>query len=164
MRTASDWFAEYDRFHRNSINKLIHMFAVPVIMLSVLGLLWQVKLPTAGTLPAGLCTLATPLIVGAFIFYLTMRSWRVLALMSAATGACVGLLMWVESFEFASWINWMIWGTGFTLCWIGQFVGHLSFEGKKPSFTDDLLFLLVGPPWAFAEIFGIRLVDRDRSL
>jgi uncharacterized membrane protein YGL010W len=32
----------------------------------------------------------------------------------------------------------------FVLAWIGQFIGHL-IEGKKPSFFDDLRFLLIGP-------------------
>jgi uncharacterized membrane protein YGL010W len=32
----------------------------------------------------------------------------------------------------------------FVLAWIGQFVGH-RIEGKKPSFFEDLRFLLIGP-------------------
>jgi uncharacterized membrane protein YGL010W len=32
----------------------------------------------------------------------------------------------------------------FVLAWIGQFIGH-KIEGKKPSFLDDLRFLLIGP-------------------
>jgi uncharacterized membrane protein YGL010W len=30
--------------------------------------------------------------------------------------------------------------------WVLQFIGH-KIEGKKPSFFDDLRFLLVGPAW-----------------
>ncbi len=32
----------------------------------------------------------------------------------------------------------------FVLAWMGQFIGH-KIEGKKPSFFDDLRFLLIGP-------------------
>ena len=32
----------------------------------------------------------------------------------------------------------------FVLAWIAQFIGH-KIEGKKPSFFDDLRFLLIGP-------------------
>lgn len=32
----------------------------------------------------------------------------------------------------------------FVIAWIGQFIGH-KIEGKKPSFLDDLRFLLIGP-------------------
>jgi uncharacterized membrane protein YGL010W len=34
--------------------------------------------------------------------------------------------------------------TIFVVAWIGQFIGH-KIEGKKPSFFDDLRFLLIGP-------------------
>jgi len=34
----------------------------------------------------------------------------------------------------------------FVIAWIGQFIGH-KIEGKKPSFLDDLRFLLIGPIW-----------------
>ncbi len=32
----------------------------------------------------------------------------------------------------------------FIISWAGQFIGHY-IEGKKPSFLDDLRFLLIGP-------------------
>jgi uncharacterized membrane protein YGL010W len=46
----------------------------------------------------------------------------------------------------------------FLLSWVGQFVGH-RIEGRKPSFFDDLKFLLVGPAWLLGFIYrraGIR--------
>jgi len=41
--------------------------------------------------------------------------------------------------------------TLFFLAWIGQFYGH-QLEGKKPSFLQDLQFLLIGPAWVFEKI------------
>ena len=41
----------------------------------------------------------------------------------------------------------------FVVAWIFQFVGH-KVEGKKPSFFDDLSFLLIGPAWVFNPIFS----------
>ena len=46
----------------------------------------------------------------------------------------------------------------FVVAWIGQFIGHM-IEGAKPSFFDDLKFLLIGPGWLLSFIFqkvGIR--------
>jgi uncharacterized membrane protein YGL010W len=34
----------------------------------------------------------------------------------------------------------------FIISWIAQFWGH-KIEGKKPSFLQDLAFLLIGPLW-----------------
>ena len=44
------------------------------------------------------------------------------------------------------------------LAWIGQFIGH-KIEGEKPSFFEDLQFLLIGPAWLLGAIYqklGIR--------
>ncbi len=46
----------------------------------------------------------------------------------------------------------------FVVAWIGQFIGH-KIEGKKPSFLQDLQFLLIGPVWLLGFIYrnlGIR--------
>jgi len=40
----------------------------------------------------------------------------------------------------------------FIASWIGQFIGH-QIEGKKPSFLDDLKFLLIGPAWLLSFIY-----------
>jgi uncharacterized membrane protein YGL010W len=40
----------------------------------------------------------------------------------------------------------------FVLAWIGQFVGH-KIEGKKPSFFDDLRYLLIGPLFVLAVLY-----------
>jgi uncharacterized membrane protein YGL010W len=36
--------------------------------------------------------------------------------------------------------------TVLVLAWIGQFAGH-AIEGRRPSFTTDLAYLLIGPAW-----------------
>jgi uncharacterized membrane protein YGL010W len=40
----------------------------------------------------------------------------------------------------------------FVAAWLGQFYGH-KLEGAKPSFFDDLKFLLIGPAWILDDIF-----------
>ena len=40
----------------------------------------------------------------------------------------------------------------FVVAWIGQFIGH-KIEGKKPSFFEDLKFLLVGPAWLLGFVY-----------
>jgi uncharacterized membrane protein YGL010W len=42
----------------------------------------------------------------------------------------------------------------FVLAWIGQFVGH-KIEGQKPSFLEDVQFLLIGPLWV---VKGLRAI------
>jgi uncharacterized membrane protein YGL010W len=37
--------------------------------------------------------------------------------------------------------------------WVGQFIGH-KIEGKKPSFFEDINFLLIGPLWVFRSVIS----------
>ena len=46
----------------------------------------------------------------------------------------------------------------FVFAWIFQFIGH-HLEGKKPSFFEDLQYLLVGPLFVLSKVFerlGVR--------
>ena len=45
------------------------------------------------------------------------------------------------------------WALIFVVAWIGQFIGH-KIEGKKPSFFEDLQFLLIGPAWVANTLMG----------
>jgi uncharacterized membrane protein YGL010W len=40
----------------------------------------------------------------------------------------------------------------FVVAWIGQFIGH-KIEGRKPSFLDDLRFLLIGPLFVLSFLY-----------
>ena len=40
----------------------------------------------------------------------------------------------------------------FVLAWIGQFIGH-KIEGQKPSFLEDIQFLMIGPAWLLHFIY-----------
>ena len=40
----------------------------------------------------------------------------------------------------------------FVIAWIGQFIGH-KIEGKKPSFFEDIKFLLIGPAWLLGFVY-----------
>jgi len=45
MKTVQDWLIAYGESHQNPINKKIHWVCVPLIMFSLLGLLWMVEIP-----------------------------------------------------------------------------------------------------------------------
>ena len=51
-------------------------------------------------------------------------------------------------------LPWPLWGSCvaiFVIAWIGQFIGH-RYEGKKPSFFTDLVYLLIGPAWVMGKL------------
>jgi uncharacterized membrane protein YGL010W len=96
------------------------------------------------------------LLVG-FIFYARLKLW-VLAMMavwfavSLAGILCDSKCRSVAVVDFA--------GDLAGAAWAVQVWGH-KVEGKKPSFVDDLVFLLVGPVFVSVEI-GAKLGIRSR--
>jgi uncharacterized membrane protein YGL010W len=63
---------------------------------------------------------------------------------------CLWLCLLID--RHAPWPLWSICTALFVLAWIGQFYGH-KVEGQKPSFLDDLQFLMIGPAWLMGFIY-----------
>lgn len=142
MRTLEQWLTEYSTDHQNPTNKKIHHICVPLIMFSLLGMLWAIPTPEFfRSIPY--LNWSTLFALTALIFYFTL-------------GIKTALFMLVNSIiQFAIIIqlektqNLLFICLGiFVVAWIGQFIGH-KIEGKKPSFFTDLQFLLIGPLWVF---------------
>lgn len=140
MRDVNWYLEKYGESHTNSTNILIHKIFVPLIMFSVIGILWAI--PTSDTLPWYL-NFGMLLVVAALAFYATMGIRILLPMMIIVAPMIFGNYVLSSSPLFLQ-INIAI----FVISWIFQFVGH-KIEGKKPSFIEDLLFLLVGPIWVF---------------
>jgi uncharacterized membrane protein YGL010W len=51
--------------------------------------------------------------------------------------------------------NWQIGLAMFVVGWILQFIGH-AFEGNKPAFFSNPIYLLVGPLWFIKKMLGSK--------
>ncbi|MYM90750.1 DUF962 domain-containing protein [Rugamonas sp. FT82W] len=126
-RTIDTLLAKYSESHLNPTNEVIHFICVPIIVFTLLGLLWAAHplLAVAVTLASLVYyfRLSKPFAVG-----MLLMSTLMLALLAALPDKAILPLSLAI----------------FVLAWIGQFIGH-KIEGKKPSFFDDLRFLLIGP-------------------
>lgn len=142
MKTVHQWFAEYGVSHQNPTNKLIHWFAVPVIYFTVFGLLWQIPMPFS-LFAEQQITWPLLLAMPALAFYFSL-SFAIGVGMTLFTALVVMLIRWYEqNFSLDIWLVSLLM---FVVMWVFQFIGH-KIEGKKPSFFQDLQFLLIGPAW-----------------
>ena len=146
-RPIDRWFASYSGDHRNDTNQWIHVFAVPLILWSVIALLWCI--PVVGTWfrPGLWAALA---MFFAWTFY--YRASRRLGYgMLAAFVAMAWLTRWLHDTLGTTQLLYLA-IVVFVLAWIAQFVGH-RIEGRKPSFLTDLTYLLIGPAWVLAKLY-----------
>ena len=134
LRSIDRLFERYGRFHRHRVNKAIHWICVPLILWSILGLLWSVA-PVAAYIG----------IAAALAFYvrlslpLTLGMAAVLALMLFVLTRLGERTLVVSAIVFIA-------------AWIGQFVGH-SIERSKPSFLEDVRSFLVAPAWLLGAVY-----------
>ncbi|WP_024891554.1 DUF962 domain-containing protein [Luteimonas huabeiensis] len=149
-RPIDRWFASYSDDHRNRTNQRIHVVAVPLILWSVIALLWCI--PTAEGLlrPGAWAGLA---MFAAWLFY--FRASRRLGLGMAGMFLAMGALTHVLHASLGARGLLALALAVFVAAWIAQFVGH-KIEGRKPSFLTDLVYLLIGPAWVLAK--GYRLL------
>ncbi|QTN39244.1 DUF962 domain-containing protein [Cryomorphaceae bacterium] len=153
MRTMQQWLDDYGVSHQNATNKLIHWICVPLIFWSVLGLLSGI--PSAGL--KGLVSepfqpyvhWGTVLVLVGLIFYIRLSTAMFLGV---ATFSAFCLYVIKVLAAQGGMPVWQIAGIIFVLAWIGQFIGH-KIEGEKPSFFEDLQFLMIGPAWLIAFIY-----------
>ena len=150
MKTINDWLEAYGQSHKNKTNKIIHWFCVPIITFTLLGLLSLVNYNFSIVGENYNISLAGLLIVVAILFY-TRLSLSITIGMFLFTGICLFYINKLEDL-YNSNVLLKYYLISFTIAWIGQFIGH-KIEGKKPSFFEDIQFLLIGPAWLMSFIY-----------
>jgi uncharacterized membrane protein YGL010W len=149
------YFEKYAQSHQNPANIFIHWVCVPLIVFCILGLVWAIPLPHLDFLSKmnGYINLATFLILFATVYYLRL-SFRIgLAMIFTIWIFSAGIITLEKMARLHSWPEmWQVCLAIFVLAWAGQFIGH-KIEDRKPSFLDDLQFLLIGPAWLWAKVF-----------
>lgn len=118
---------KYAESHQNHINEWIHFICVPVIMWTVLGLIWAVH---------PILAVVSGVLALAYYIYLSIPFAIGMGLMASLMLGILYLLPPAIVLPSALSV--------FVIAWIFQFIGH-KIEGKKPSFFEDVRFLLIGP-------------------
>jgi|TARA_Y100000994_G_C15634165_1_gene418385 uncharacterized membrane protein YGL010W len=149
-KSIEQWLNEYGESHQNKINKSIHWVCVPLIMLSLLGLFYTIPFKIPVTFNNNQlyidCAIIFLSIVSLFYFKLSKTLFVGMILIS------IIMLYFINILNSLQWPLWKTCLVIFIVSWIGQFIGH-KIEGKKPSFFEDLQFLLIGPAWLLSFIY-----------
>ena len=146
MKNAAWYLEKYGESHQHPTNIIIHKIFVPLIMFSVIGLLWAIPVP-GFLMKIPFINFGTILVIGALIFYLSMGIKIFLGMIFIVSPIVYGNVL-LQNYSHQIYLMSGI----FVFSWIMQFIGH-KIEGKKPSFFEDLLFLLVGPVWVIYPLF-----------
>jgi uncharacterized membrane protein YGL010W len=139
-RKVDQLLAHYGESHRDPRNERIHFVAIPLIMLSLIGLLYTLH-----------PWVAFAFVLASMVYYARLST---VFLVAMAVQSIVALALVYAMGEYRLTDSVAL----FVGAWIAQFVGH-RMEGRKPSFFEDLQYLWVGPIFVVSKLFlrlGIR--------
>ena len=148
MQNIDNLLDEYGESHQDPTNKAIHWVCVPLIVLSLLGMLWSVPVPEAFVEISPAMNWATLFMMASLVYYFIMS-------IPLALGMIVVVALFVAALYGLASLPVPLWATSlgiFVAAWIGQFIGHI-IEGRKPSFFKDVQFLMIGPMWLLSFVY-----------
>ena len=148
MRAVQSWLDEYGESHQNPINKTVHWICVPLILLSLIGLLWSIPMPHTLAETSPLLNWGVLFLIAALLYYFAL-AWRLALGMTLVVLMVIAIVYGVSRLPASLWLVSL---SVFVIAWIGQFIGH-QVEGRKPSFFRDIQFLLIGPLWLLAFLY-----------
>ena len=125
-RRIDELLNHYAQSHRHPTNEGIHFAALPLIMLSLIGLMFCLH----------------PLVAYGFILASMVYYLRLSLVFTAAMSVWSAIMLAVVHAmgEQRLYICLAV----FVGAWVMQFIGH-KIEGKKPSFFEDVQYLWIGP-------------------
>ena len=138
----------YGVSHKNETNKLIHWVCVPAIFFSIVGLVSVIPFPWEAEIIDNISLNWSFFALGLVLLYYLSLSISISIGMTMFSLVCIYLCGRLNTFESPL----LIYLSVFAISWVFQFIGH-HIEGKKPSFLQDIQFLLIGPAWLMHFIF-----------
>ena len=152
MRKIDQLLSEYGESHQNPTNKTIHWICVPLIFLSVVGLIASIP---SGAVQSMLghdnpyANWAAVVLIVVLVYYVSLSIPLSFGMMLFGA-LCLVVVNYIARLGIAP--LWVVSLVIFFVAWVGQFYGH-KVEGKKPSFFKDVQFLLIGPAWLMHFIY-----------
>jgi uncharacterized membrane protein YGL010W len=148
MKTVEQWLSEYGESHQHPTNKVLHWICVPIIVLSLVGLLWTLPIPESMRALSPWLNWGTLVLALGVLYYVRLSLPLALGMLAFV----IVVTLCILALQRLPWSLWTVCLTLFVVAWVGQFVGH-HYEGKRPSFFKDIQFLMIGPLWLLSFIY-----------
>lgn len=138
VMTKAELFTEYGSYHKDAKNRLCHAIGIPLIVLGLFGLLAQLRVG-----PVDLAALAA---IATLVYYAAID----------LRGALLSTVIFALLYWAGVHLPWQVALGAFVFGWVFQLIGH-RFEGSKPKFLENLVYLLIGPLFIFEEGLDLAL-------
>lgn len=148
MSNAYPWLERYERDHTHAVNRALHWMFIPVVVVSVVGLLWSVPVPAVLRDASPILNWGTFFLMAAVVYYFILSIALALGLLPFVMFVAV-TVGWLDNLPTPLWL---VSTAAFAVAGAGLLVGH-AFERRRVSLFSDLNFLMIGPLWILASIY-----------
>jgi uncharacterized membrane protein YGL010W len=137
----------YAESHQTPVNKALHFVGIPLLTVSLLGLLAKVHLPAAWEEEEEFRPdLAWLALAGSGLWYL-WQDWKAGLVVTAALVGCYAAGRALTAVPLTA-----LFGAGV----VAHVIGHYGFEGKPPALLSKPIAVLEAPAWLLATWAGLR--------
>lgn len=148
-KSMQTWLDAYGESHQNKLNKAIHWFCVPQIVWTVMVFLYVIPIPDVFLAISMHLNFASIACLFTLAFYARLSLSLTLGMMVFLLACYFGMMAFELLLPNDLLLFSVLW---FVFLWFLQFYGH-KVEGKKPSFIEDIQFLMIGPAWLMSFIY-----------
>jgi uncharacterized membrane protein YGL010W len=103
MRTVTEWLGEYGASHENPTNELLHWACVPLIVLTLFGLLWSLPVPDLFASVSHWLNWATITAFVALLYYVALSPALAVGILVAFTLLLL-ITQWLATLPWPLWL------------------------------------------------------------
>lgn len=145
------YFKDYASYHNTQGNQICHSIGIPLIVISLLGLLGGLPIgPHEGLTGSLYFRLdgGTLLLTAGILWYLFL-DWKLTLSFSLIL---IGFYFLGRTIPTPG--QWFL----FVVGWVFQGIGHAVYEKRSPAFFKNVTHLLTGPLWIYAKAIGHKTI------
>lgn len=148
MSNADPWLDRYERDHTHTVNRVLHWMCIPVVIASIVGMLWSLPVPRVFSDASPVLNWGMFFLMAAVVYYFILSITLAVALLPFVLLVAAGV-GWLDRLDTPLWL---ISAAAFAVAGTGQLIGH-AFERKTVSLFSDLNFVIIGPLWIAASVY-----------
>ncbi len=148
MTETLGWLERYDRHHKDLTWPFVYWAAVPMFIVGVVGVLWNLPVPAEFYDISPLLNWGSAFLMAAAVYYFIISLSLAIGLLPFLLGIAF-IQMWLTQSDFSAQRV----AAGFAVAGlIGLWLGHRN-RRWLPALVEDLQTIMIGPAWLLSVIY-----------
>jgi len=151
---ADRWLDIYEHGHSGPVNRALHWICAPLLVCSLVGILWALPVPAAFRASDSVINWGTLFIMAIIVYYFIIS----IRLAIGSLPFIVFIALVIARLDMLATPLWKISVLALAISALGLYTGH-QLDGNRTSVLRDLLYAPIAPLWILGSLYrqlGIR--------